>query len=74
MSANNMCQGCHHNPGMIGQKIKGMPTSIPQSHYTDLRNTSEVQIKTPVGARYVCTQCHVPQANVQPLVGNTFQE
>lgn len=23
--------------------------------------------------RYNCTQCHVPQANVKPLVGNTFQ-
>jgi cytochrome c-type protein NapB len=24
-------------------------------------------------ARYNCSQCHVPQANIKPLVGNTFQ-
>jgi nitrate reductase (cytochrome), electron transfer subunit len=22
--------------------------------------------------RYFCTQCHVPQADAKPLVGNTF--
>ena len=25
------------------------------------------------GTRYFCTQCHVPQADTKPLVGNTFE-
>jgi cytochrome c-type protein NapB len=24
--------------------------------------------------RYFCTECHVPQADVEPLVGNTFTD
>jgi cytochrome c-type protein NapB len=42
-------------------------------------NTSDVKIaklrkmKKLNPARYNCSQCHVPQANVKPLVGNTFQ-
>jgi cytochrome c-type protein NapB len=24
--------------------------------------------------RYFCTQCHVPQADTKPLVGNTFKD
>ncbi|MNW21429.1 Periplasmic nitrate reductase, electron transfer subunit precursor [compost metagenome] len=24
--------------------------------------------------RYFCTQCHVPQADAKPLVGNTFTD
>jgi cytochrome c-type protein NapB len=42
-------------------------------------NTSDVKIakfkklKKLNPARYNCSQCHVPQANVKPLVGNTFK-
>ncbi len=42
-------------------------------------NTADVKIakfkklKKLNPARYNCSQCHVPQANVKPLVGNTFQ-
>ena len=42
-------------------------------------NTSDVKIakfkklKKLSPARYNCSQCHVPQANVKPLVGNTFK-
>lgn len=71
-AANNMCMGCHNNPAMIGQKVKGMPTSMPVSHYTDVRNKPNVQGENVIGARYVCTQCHVPQANVKTLVDNLF--
>lgn len=71
-SKNNMCKGCHDNPSMIGKKVKGMATAMPTSHYTDQRNAPGKVSKQLVGARYVCTQCHVPQANVKPLVNNTF--
>jgi cytochrome c-type protein NapB len=42
-------------------------------------NTSDVKIakfkklKKLNPARYNCSQCHVPQANIKPLVGNTFK-
>lgn len=44
-----------------------------------VENSSDVKIakfkkmKKLNPARYNCTQCHVPQANVKPLVGNTFK-
>ena len=71
---NNACIGCHNNPSLRGKEVaKGMPTPIPESHYTDLRNKPDIVGEQLVGARYVCTQCHVPQANVDVLVDNTFQ-
>ncbi len=69
---NNLCVGCHNNPAMWGQKTKGVPTPMPPSHYTDTRNAPGNVTKKLIGARFVCTQCHVPQASVQPLVDNTF--
>lgn len=69
---NNMCKRCHLLPDKIGTKTKGQPTPIPASHYIDQRNAPGKVGKELVGARTVCTQCHVPQANVKPLVENTF--
>lgn len=70
----NMCKTCHDKPDSIGKKIKGQPTAIPASHYTDQRFSPGKTGTTLVGARYVCTQCHVPQASVKPLVKNTFAD
>jgi cytochrome c-type protein NapB len=45
----------------------------------DLKNTSDIKVakykklKKLNPARYNCSQCHVPQANVKPLVENTFK-
>jgi cytochrome c-type protein NapB len=72
-ASNNACLACHHNPAMRGKKVAGMPTAIPESHYIDQRNNPGVVGEQIVGARYVCTQCHVPQADVAPLVDNTFK-
>ena len=71
---NNACKMCHHNPAMMGKKVKGQATAIPASHYTDLRHAPGKVTTELIGARYVCTQCHVPQANVKPLVTNTFND
>lgn len=72
-ASNNMCKQCHNLPDMIGkERVKGMPTPIPASHYTDRRFSPDKMGKELVGARTVCTQCHVPQANVKPLVENAF--
>ena len=46
-------------------------TPIPPTHFMDFRT------QKPLGhlaeQRFNCSQCHVPQANVQPLVKNNFQ-
>ena len=73
-ASNNACIGCHTNPALWGKTVpQGTPTPIPESHYTDLRNKPNVVGDKLVGARYVCTQCHVPQANVKVLVENSFK-
>lgn len=67
-ASKNMCVGCHDKPGLIGKKTKGIPTSMPESHY----DTVEGKLVRNNG-RHVCTQCHAPQASVGELVGNTFK-
>jgi cytochrome c-type protein NapB len=64
----NFCVTCHDKPSLIGKKMKGIPTSMPASHY----DTVESKLVKNNG-RHFCTQCHVPQANVGELVGNTFK-
>lgn len=65
---NNACLACHQQPDQVGKKkVKGQPTALPASHYTDVKNNALHM------GRYNCTQCHTPQANVSPLVGNTFK-
>ena len=68
----NYCLSCHGSSAELSQPLKGKPTPIPVSHYTDLRHKPDTATKKLVGARYVCTQCHVPQADVEPLVKNKF--
>ena len=74
-ASNNACIGCHNNPSMHGKEIpKGMATPMPESHYRDTRHKPDLVAEQIVEGRYVCTQCHVPQANVDTLVENTFKE
>jgi cytochrome c-type protein NapB len=62
----NTCVSCHQLPDQVGkQKIKGEPTALPATHYTNVKNNA-LSMK-----RYNCTQCHTPQAKVNDLVGNT---
>lgn len=72
-SESNQCMVCHDKPDLIGQQIKGVPTPMPRSHYTDLRRAPEKVTKKMIGSRFVCTQCHTPQADVPPLVENTSE-
>ena len=71
---NNMCIGCHNNPSMRGKTVKGMATPMPESHYTDIRHAPGKVTDQMIGARYVCTQCHVPQSDAKKLVDNIFDE
>jgi len=63
----NACLSCHQLPEQVGRKkVKGQPTALPKSHYTDVKHNALHM------GRYNCTQCHTPQAQVKDLVGNTF--
>lgn len=64
----NPCADCH-DTGL--PRKKGEPTPIPASHYVDLRHAPEKKGAKLVGARHVCTACHVATTDAQPLVGNT---
>lgn len=67
--ARNRCLTCH---GISQKKIEEDPTPIPQSHYVDLRNAPGTVRKDLAGSRFVCTSCHVAQADVPPPIGNRF--
>lgn len=70
----NACLGCHHAPDRIGQApAKGVPTAIPESHYTDWRAGTPPDTSQIEGARYACTMCHVPQTDAPLLVENSAE-
>jgi len=64
----NLCVSCHMPDVAAGMGA----TPVPRSHLTDLRTGKNLGGKLYPG-RYYCTQCHVPQAKLQPLVQNGFQ-
>jgi len=64
----NQCLGCH-----MPQPAKALGiTAIPKDHFVDnFKKGKKVGVKL-TGARYNCTQCHAPQAKVDPVVQNKF--
>jgi cytochrome c-type protein NapB len=75
MAAENMCLDCHDIPDQIGQpRETGDPTPAPETHYTDLRRSPGEVGSQIIGARYVCSQCHVPQADARLLVESTYRQ
>ena len=62
----NRCLDCHDRPFF---KEENAP-KIGDSHYRDREGKELTHIWM---GRYNCNQCHVPQADAQPLVANTFQ-
>lgn len=67
--AENTCLECH-DPEMAPDM--GVP-ALPKSHQVDLRRTLDIAGDEPVGARWVCTSCHLAQTDTEPLVANTVQ-
>ena len=63
---NNACMGCHDWPG----NTRFNAPKISETHYVDRQG---VRLDKIAGTRYFCQQCHVPQADAKPLVGNSFQ-
>ena len=63
----NRCMSCHRREHTEGS---GAPM-ISITHYM----TRETQMLADVSPRrYFCTQCHVPQADTAPLIGNSFTD
>jgi len=62
----NQCIGCH-----MPQTAKSMGiTAIPKSHFKSGFSNAEGKL---AGSRYNCTQCHAPQATLDPVVENRFK-
>jgi cytochrome c-type protein NapB len=66
VASDNQCLDCHDRPQDIGKKNPSKPP-MSRAHYASAK-LDEVD-----GARFTCTQCHVPQADAPPLVGSTFR-
>ncbi|GHA47094.1 periplasmic nitrate reductase, electron transfer subunit [Photobacterium aphoticum] len=63
----NKCLACHS-----WKNAKDMgATKISVTHYQSPRQGQVLSDVSP--SRYFCLQCHVPQADAKPLVGNDFQ-
>ena len=62
----NTCLACHSRSPA---KTSGA-TEVGKSHYLD-RDGRELQ--TVSTRRYFCLQCHVPQYDAEPLIGNGFK-
>ncbi|WP_455287118.1 nitrate reductase cytochrome c-type subunit [Cupriavidus necator] len=61
----NRCMFCHARTRT--EETQAIPVSI--THYMDRDNNVLADVSP---RRYFCTQCHVPQAEAKPLVGNSF--
>ncbi len=72
VAADNQCLDCHDTPKYIG-KPKNMDRTIKNKSPMSRAHYSSDDLDTLAGARFNCTQCHVPQSNAAPLVDNTFQ-
>ncbi len=61
----NKCLTCHS----WKTYKKHNATKISQTHF---ESRDGAIMSTVSSRRYFCTQCHVPQANAEPLIENTF--
>ncbi len=62
----NKCMDCH----AWSRYQENNATKVSLTHFKD-RDGGELSNISP--RRYFCLQCHVPQTDAKPLVGNTFQ-
>ncbi len=63
----NKCLDCHMKQE---GKDEAKSVEMSESHFID-RNGNKLD--RPAGSRHFCTQCHVPQVDLPPLVGTNFQ-
>ena len=72
VAADNQCLDCHDKPKYIG-KPKNMDRTIKNRSPMSRDHYTSDTLDTVAGARFNCTQCHVPMSNATPLVENTFR-
>ena len=62
----NTCMRCHSKDNAEKEKAP----AVSKSHYVgrDMKVSENLSSR-----RYFCNQCHTPQADVDPLVENTFE-
>ena len=72
VAADNQCLDCHDVPRYIDQP-KNMDRSVKSKSPMSRDHYASNDLDEVAGARFNCTQCHVPQSNAQPLVGNTYR-
>jgi len=62
----NKCLSCHS----WANYQKARATKIPPTHFKDRDGNERANLSA---NRYFCVQCHVPQMDVEPLIGNEFE-
>ena len=62
----NKCMSCH---GPESYEAKGA-VMVSDTHFIDRDGKKLAKLSA---SRYFCTQCHVEQRDVEPLVGNDFK-
>ncbi len=68
----NQCLDCHDVPKYMDKpknmdRTRKSKSPMPEEHYAS-SDMDEL-----AGARFNCTQCHVPQSNAAPLVESTYK-
>lgn len=63
----NMCLACHARQ----TEQRSHAAKLPNSHFLD--SAGKTISDTVAPRRWFCVQCHVPQVDTLPLVGNTYR-
>jgi len=63
----NKCLTCHSRTAVA-------VSQAPMVSVTHFQNREGQVLAAVTPRRFFCTECHVPQADVQPIVGNDFRD
>ncbi|MBP2230223.1 nitrate reductase cytochrome c-type subunit [Azospirillum agricola] len=63
----NKCMTCHDRRNTQGSQA-------PMVSVTHFQDRDGQTLGTVSARRYFCTQCHVPQTDAKPIVGNSFRD
>ena len=72
VAADNQCLDCHDIPKYI-DKPKNMDRSVKSKSPMSRGHYATEELEDVAGARFNCTQCHVPQSDAAPLVESTYR-
>lgn len=72
VAADNQCLDCHDIPKYI-DKPKNMDRSVKSKSPMSRDHYATAELEDVDGARFNCTQCHVPQSDAAPLVESTYR-